>query len=112
MAAAETTSEGRMAERRRSARFPCDFGITMHWGAALLEGRVVDISVDGMFVEMEKPLWLGASFTAQLGLDEAVRIECVVRRIEPFRGMALTYAVPSQTERVAVTATLAKLGAA
>ncbi len=111
MSAPETRGVERKAERRRSPRFPCAFGITMHWGAALLDGRVVDISIDGMFVEMEQPLWLGASFAAQLALNAPVRIECVVRRVEPFRGMALTYGVPSQAERVAVTATLEQLRA-
>ena len=96
----------RTAERRRSSRFSCNAAITMNWGDAVLNGRVVDISAEGMFVQLEEPLWIGASFTAQLGLDTSVGIECVVRRIQPFRGMALTYSVPSEAGRAAVAAFL------
>ena len=56
----------RAVERRRDPRFACGIGITMEWGAAAIEGHVVDLSAGGMFVEIAEPLWVGARFQAQL----------------------------------------------
>ena len=109
VAAPDASNAQPAAERRLSPRFSCDIGITMNWGGAVLDGRVVDISAHGMFVKIDKPLWIGAEFTAQLVVEKPVRIECVVRRIEPFRGMALTYLVPHETEQAALAAIFEKL---
>ena len=83
------------ADRRRAPRFSCDFSIAIEWGAAVLEGVVKEISADGMFVELESPLWIGARFAARLNLEQPVSLDCVVCRVEPHRGMALTFAAPS-----------------
>jgi hypothetical protein len=90
------------AERRYTQRFACDLEITIEWGAAALRGRVRDISTEGMFVELDSPLWIGARFAAELCLREPIRIECVVRRVQPRRGMALTYVTPAESSRAAV----------
>lgn len=109
MAASDSSDVQHTPDRRVSNRFSCDIRITMNWGGAVLDGRVVDISEKGMFVEIDKPLWIGAGFTAQLALETPVQIDCVVCRVEPFRGMALTYSVPSQTGRDALKVTFDKL---
>ena len=102
MSETERESPERGTERRSIRRFACDFEITIEWGAAALRGRVRDISNDGMFVELDSPLWIGARFVAELALGEPVQLECVVRRVQPRRGMALTYAVPAESSRAAI----------
>ena len=103
-------SVGQPVERRHTARFTCDFPITIEWGAASLQGNVVDISTDGMFVTLNDPLWIGARFAAQLALEKPVKLECVVRRVQPLRGMALSYLVPDETERETVATVIERLG--
>ena len=85
------------SERRFAHRFPCDLEIKIEWGAASLLGRVRDISDAGMFVEVESPLWIGARFSAELS-DPSAQIECVVRRVQPRRGMALSYAASATSQ--------------
>jgi hypothetical protein len=96
-------------ERRNVVRFPCDFPITIEWGAASLQGNVVDISSEGMFVKLNDPLWIGARFAAQLALEKPVMLECVVRRVQPLRGMALTYQVPDEAERAMIATAIERL---
>ena len=98
-------------ERRRSVRYPCGFNIAIEWGAAVLSGAGNQISDEGMFVEMDSPLWVGAQFAAQLALDEPVTLDCVVCRVEPRRGMALTYTASQENSRAAVSSLLKRLAA-
>jgi len=97
--------------RRRSARYPCGLNIAIEWGAAVLVGAVKDISAEGMFVEISAPLWVGARFAAQLALDESVSLDCAVRRVEPHRGMALTYTAVQESGRSAISLLLNRLAA-
>jgi hypothetical protein len=109
MPGSEARSVGASVERRSVARIACDFPITITWGAATLQGNVADISVRGMFVELDDPLWIGARFAAQLALEKAVNLECVVRRVQPLRGMALIYVVPDEAERAVVASAIERL---
>jgi hypothetical protein len=99
-----------VVERRRSRRFACNFKILISWGSAVLDARVVDISLVGMFVKLDVPLWIGAGFAAQLELPATAQLHCVVRRVEPFRGMAVNYSVPDPSDMERLSATLAVLG--
>jgi hypothetical protein len=99
MSETQQDAETPPVERRRIQRFPCDLDITIEWGAAALRGRVRDISAAGMFVELDSPLWIGARFAAELALTQPVQLECVVRRVQPRRGMAVTYATPAEPSR-------------
>ena len=110
MTDSQPSGVGQQVERRSVVRFPCDLRITIEWGAAALQGDVVDISSEGMFVKLADPLWIGARFAAQLALDRPVKLECVVCRVHPQRGMALTYLVPDEAERGAVAAMIERLG--
>lgn len=96
------------AERRRVPRSKCDIGIEIEWGAAKLQGRAREISKEAVFVELDPALWVGAKFAATLLLPESVKIECVVRRVEPRRGMALTFS-SGERERCAIAALLETL---
>lgn len=95
-------------ERRRFPRSKCDVGIEIEWGAAKLQGRVKEISAEAIFVELELPLWIGAKFAASLVLNEPVRLECVVKRVEPRRGMALSFS-SGEPEQAAIAMLLATL---
>ncbi len=62
----------------------------------MLQGCVCDISAEGMFIEIASPLWVGASFSAQLLLDKPLRVDCTVHWVEPGRGMGVRIVVTDQ----------------
>jgi hypothetical protein len=99
-----------LPERRQSKRYRCNLEIAMEWGSVLLPGHVSEISGTGMFIELNDPLWIGASFAAQLALEESVKLECVVRRVVPRRGMAVSFEPAGEAERAAVAALLTEIG--
>jgi hypothetical protein len=81
------------AERRISPRYTYDCALQIEWGSATLRGMVRDISDKGMFIETPDPLWIGAAFGAIWELELPLHLDCVVRRIEPGRGMGVQYSV-------------------
>jgi len=91
----------RLHERRWAPRFAFRAGLEIEWGSALLRAFTSNISANGMFIESSDPLWIGGGFTAQLGLDRPLRVDCFVKRVEPGRGMgvAVTLAEETQQER-------------
>ena len=95
-------------ERRRVPRSKCDNGIEIEWGSAKLQGHVREISTEALFVELDPALWIGAKFAATLILPVPVKIECVVRRVEPRRGMVLAFSA-GERERAAIAALLETL---
>jgi hypothetical protein len=90
------TSESNSSERRLSARYRFSTAVEIEWGASVLKGSVSDISAEGMFIEVSEPLWIGASFSAQLALDKPLRVDCTVRRVTPGRGMGVSIFVPGE----------------
>jgi hypothetical protein len=97
-------------ERRRARRYAYDTLLEIEWGSATLSGRVQDVSAEGMFVALTDPLWIGAGFTAVWHLGEAVRVDCVVRRVEPGRGMGVSFSADAAV-RERVSALLDRLSA-
>ena len=87
----------RRLERRWAPRYPFRTGLEIEWGSALLRGNTRDISSNGMFIEVPDTLWIGAGFTARLHLPQPVKLDCMVKRVEPGRGMGVSVAV-SETE--------------
>ncbi len=96
-------------ERRRTRRYAFRAALELEWGSALLQGRVRDVSDHGMFIETHDPLWIGASFLARLMLPEPLNVECAVRRVEPGRGMAVTFVVDEPRGRAQWVALLGVL---
>jgi hypothetical protein len=84
----------RRLERRWAQRYPFRAGLEIEWGSALLSGSTRDISLNGMFIESPDTLWVGAGFTARLHLPQPVKLDCLVKRVEPGRGMGVSVAVP------------------
>src|SRR2546425_11120571 len=86
MSKLQESGSATQTDRRSSTRYPCGAVLEMEWGSAVLRGRVLDISAEGMRIEIADPLWVGARFSAVLALEPPLRMECVVRRVEPGGG--------------------------
>jgi hypothetical protein len=67
--------------------------VEIEWGSARLRARTRDISENGMFIESEDVLWVGAGFRARLSTESPVWLDCSVKRVEPGRGMGVSIAV-------------------
>jgi PilZ domain-containing protein len=87
----------RRLERRWAPRYPFRAGLEIEWGSAVLTGSTRDISSNGMFIEVPDTLWVGAGFTARLNLPQPVKLNCLVKRVEPGRGMGVSVAL-AETE--------------
>jgi hypothetical protein len=87
----------RRLERRWAPRYPFRADLEIEWGSAVLRGNTRDISANGMFIEAPDTLWVGAGFTARLNLPQPVSLNCLVKRVEPGRGMGVSVAV-AETE--------------
>ena len=97
-------------ELRFAPRFRCHMDLAIEWGSATLKAAVRDISSSGMFVELENPLWVGARFTAQLGVvDCPLFLHCDVRRVDPSRGMGISFQAAEEAGRFAIAALLERL---
>ncbi len=46
-----------------------------------------------MYLESEDVLWVGAGFRARLVAERALWLDCSVKRVEPGRGMGVTFAI-------------------
>lgn len=84
----------RRLEQRRPPRYPFRADLEIEWGSTVLRGNTRDVSANGMFIEVPDTLWVGAGFTARLNLSRTVKLHCLVKRIEPGRGMGVTVAAP------------------
>ncbi len=103
----ETASRGK--ERRRAPRYRYEAGVEIEWGSARLSARTRDISVSGMYLESEDVLWVGAGFRARLVADRAFWLDCSVKRVEPGRGMGVTFALPEDQSQKNFADLLSKL---
>src|SRR2546422_6417033 len=86
MSKLQESGSATQTERRRSTRYPFGAVLEMEWGSAVIRGSVIDISAEGMRIEIADPLWVGARFSAVLALEPPLRMECVVRRGRPGGG--------------------------
>jgi len=94
---ASADQQVRRLERRWAPRYTFRADLEIEWGSAVLRGSTRDISSNGMFIEAPDTLWVGAGFVARLNLTKPVSLNCLVKRVEPGRGMGVTVAV-SETE--------------
>lgn len=92
-------SSTRRLERRWAPRYTFRADLEIEWGSAILRGSTRDISASGMFIESLDTLWVGAGFTARLGLENPVKVDCSVKRVEPGLGMAVALTVPEETHQ-------------
>lgn len=85
--------EGNRPERRRAPRYRYEALLEIEWGSARLRARTRDISENGMFIEADDVLWVGAGFRARLAVERPLWMECSVKRVEPGQGMGVTVEV-------------------
>lgn len=96
MAAPEAGDIDRREHRRASYSAP----VEIEWGSAIEGGRISNLSIGGMLVEMANPLWLGAEFHARVHLDNApLEVDCVVKRIIPGTGMGVEFVTMKAEDR-------------
>jgi hypothetical protein len=74
---------------RKPARIRCETPIEILWGSAVIEALVRDMSVAGLYIETSIPLWVGATFSANLMWQPPLSMNCTVSRVEPNRGMGV-----------------------
>ena len=96
-------------ERRKYQRLKFHGRIEIEWGSATLAGTVRDICAQGMFIELMPPLWMRATFLARLLVTPAIPLHCTVRRVEPGRGIGVTFEVPEESGKAQFEALLAGL---
>ncbi len=97
-------------ERRSAARYQFSADIEIEWCAKKVWGRVTNVSRNGMFIELPDQPVLYAAFPASLALNEPLRVECVVRRIVPQRGVGVFISIPEEQARKRFAALLFALG--
>ena len=102
----------RELDRRRSPRFPYQAHLEIEWGSALLKARTRDISADGMFIESEDVLWVGAGFRARIAMERPLWLDCSVKRVEPGLGMGVTFSLAEEQSQQHLQDLLAQLAAA
>jgi len=88
------------SERRRHARYPCKAQVEITWGEVTLDATLRDISASGMYLETHESLWARAEFSARVLLPEALRVECVVRRVDQGKGMVVEFTELNQETRM------------
>ncbi len=103
----ETASRGQ--NRRRAPRYRYVAGVEIEWGSARLAARTRDISAGGMYLESEDVLWVGAGFRARLIAERALWLDCSVKRVEPGRGMGVTFALTEDQSQKHFADLLSKL---
>jgi hypothetical protein len=96
-------------ERRIAARYEFRADIEIEWYARKLWGRVKDISRTGMFIEIPALDERIGRFTANLALNEPLRMECVVRRVVPGCGVGVTISFAEEEAQARYEALLVAL---
>jgi len=62
-----------------------------------------------MFIEVPDTLWVGAGFTARLHLPRPVKLDCLVKRVEPGSGMGVSVALSESESHKAYRELLSSL---
>src|SRR5450432_3278348 len=98
---------------RNAPRYRFQASLEIEWGSARLKARTRDISAGGMFIESEDVLWVGAGFRARLAVErakeQALWLDCSVKRVEPGHGMGVAIALPPNQSQQNFEDLLAKL---
>jgi len=83
--------------RREFARFQFQAKAEIQWQSRKIWATVTDVSRGGLFIEMHEATCVGARFTAQLALNEPLRLTCIVRRVVPGLGVGVSVTVPEES---------------
>lgn len=97
--------------RRVFPRYQFHTDVEIIWESAARWGRVSNISRGGMFIETSEAPPLGVYVPVYLALNVPLRLDCLVRRVVPGRGFAVSMTVP-EDEKVRFEALLVALARA
>jgi PilZ domain len=84
--------------RREAVRYNFHVDAKIVWPSRTRWGRVTNISHTGMFIEITDPPELNANFAVYLAMDTPLRLDCIVRRVVPQRGIGVTLCVPQEAK--------------
>jgi len=96
-------------ERRQFYRKKFHATIEIDWGSTTLTCGIRDIGPSGLFAELTPPLWVGATFRARLLVDPVLELDCTVRRVEPKKGIAVSFELAEESGKAHLKALLASL---
>jgi hypothetical protein len=99
-----------IAERRKLPRYAYPIEVVIGWGSNTIQALTRNISLRGMFIETGQPLWPRAEFTARLSLPEPIELDCIVKHVEPARGMGVEFKDVPDMEREQLELLVAGLG--
>jgi hypothetical protein len=84
---------------REAIRYNFHVDAKIVWPSRTRWARVTNISRTGMFIAMANPPELNVGFSAYLALDTPLRLDCIVRRVVPQRGIGVTLTVPLECKQ-------------
>jgi len=96
-------------DRRHAPRKKYMGKIEIEWGSATLVGTVRNIGPQGLFIDLNPELWLGATFVARLVVQPVLLLDCKVKRVEPGKGIGVTFNVTETSGKAQLEALLAAL---
>jgi hypothetical protein len=87
---------GPRRDRRRARRYSFFAGIELDWGSTVLHGTAREISANSLFIEISEWPCVYGRFSARLTLDTPLPLECLLQRVVPRQGFAVTISVPDR----------------
>jgi len=97
-------------ERREHRRSHISLQVEIERGSVVEHGQTANLSLGGMLVEMENPLWVGAEFRARVHLEgKAIEVDCVVKRVMAGSGMGVEFLAMKPEDREQLQSLLARL---
>lgn len=85
--------------RRQFERFKFEVRTQVAWESGKAWGRVTDVSRNGLFIEINEPLALGVNVSVHLALNLPLKLNGVVRRPVPGRGIGVGLSVPEESKK-------------
>jgi hypothetical protein len=98
-----------LENRREAVRYNFHVDAKIVWSGGTRWGHVTNISRTGIFIRTNDLPDIGVCFSVYLALDAPLRLDCIVRRIVPRRGIGATLSVPCE-EKKRFAALLVALG--
>ena len=92
--------------RRAATRSRFCGQIEIDWGSSVLQGRVRDLSREGMFIEVAEWPSMGFNFVARLNLGTPLPLQCTVQRVAQCHGIGVTFTLLDEDSRRRLNALL------
>jgi hypothetical protein len=99
----------KIPERRKYVRYGFQADAEVLHGGETKPAFITDVSMCGMFIVTETPLWMGAACTVRVLLIPPITLNCVVRRVLFGKGMGVDFEPPPEDVRVRLERLIASL---